>query len=147
MYHFPKTRQWRYTPASGMLMTGPQGVDLSRQIGHKLLSLLHTETSTQMLAFGPLGHLLVVQVVHLLPPQVVMLGSLKRWTQQAKRGSTGCKRITWFTTTARTQSDFLKAFLQNALPQTRPKYNTASRYFLLFSQIFASEIWSKQLFH
>ncbi|KAK7822006.1 hypothetical protein CFP56_037072 [Quercus suber] len=58
--------------------------DSSRQIGHKLLSLLSIETSMQMLVFGPLGDLLAVQTLPLLH-LAVMLGSHKNWIQQVSR--------------------------------------------------------------
>ena len=61
------------------------------------------------LACGPREHLLVVQVL------TIMHGYKKSWIRQAKRGSSGCRRTTWYTTTARTWSDSHKASLKNVL--------------------------------
>ena len=74
-------------------MTGQQGVDLLRQIGHKLLSLLCIGTSMQMLVFGPLGHPPVVQTLPLLHP-AIMLGYHNSWIQQVNRDCNGRRRTT-----------------------------------------------------
>lgn len=42
------TNRWKYTQVCGMRMTGPQEVDLRKQIGPRLLSLLHTKASILM---------------------------------------------------------------------------------------------------
>lgn len=64
-------------------MTGRQEVDLSRQTGAKPPLLLPTETSKLMLAYCLLEHLLVVQVLPLLPPPEGP-GFQKSWTLQIK---------------------------------------------------------------
>ena len=72
-------------------MTGLQEVALSRQIGHMLLSLLHTETSKLiMLVFGQMENLLALQ----LPSDPGTVGCHKSLIQQVKTGSNGFKRIT-----------------------------------------------------
>ena len=119
VFHSQRINRWGYTLASGMLMIGPQGVDSSRQIGHKLLSLLPIETSTQMLVYGPLGHPPAVQTLPLLL-LAIMLGSHKSWIQRVSRDCSGRKRTIWYTTIAQTQRGFPKAFLQN-VPHPRQK--------------------------
>ncbi|KAE9601674.1 hypothetical protein Lal_00040657 [Lupinus albus] len=81
---FPKNQPMRiYILVCGMQMTGQQEVDLLRQIGHKLHSLLPTEISVLKLASGLLGHHLVPRLLH---PVLLVPGSRRSWTQQAKRG-------------------------------------------------------------
>ena len=131
--HTQRTSPWGYTPVSGMLMTGQQEAGLWRQTGAKHHSLPPTGTSMLMLVCGLLDHLLAAKIPVLLPPT---LGSTRSWTLQAKRSSSGCRRTTWFTITAQTQSVSHRAFLLNALPQTTPRKSTAhvaihTHYFVL----------------
>jgi len=109
VFHFPKTNQWESILVFGMLMIGLQEVDLLRQIGPMLLSLLPIETSMLMHALCLLEHHLVVQ--HNL---IRMLGSLRSWILQVMRGSSGCRRIIWSITIALIPKDFLRVFLKNA---------------------------------
>ena len=113
-FHFQRTRQWGYTLVSGMLMTGQQEVDLSRQTGARHPLLLPTETSKLMLAYGLLEHLLVVH----LPP-IVVPGFHNSWTLQIKTGWNGCRRTTWYIITAETLRGFPRASLQNAAPREK----------------------------
>ena len=104
-FHIRRTKQWECTLVYGMQMTGLQEVDLSRQTGLKLHSLLPTGTSKLMLVFCQTEHLLVLQIA---------IGSLNNLIQQVKTGSNGCRTTTWFTITAPTLTGFPKASLQNA---------------------------------
>ena len=108
VFHSPRTRQWGYTQAYGMLMTGQQEVALWRLIGAKLHSQHHIGTSMPM-PVSILEHHLALPT---LPPP--MPGSTNSWIQQAKTDWVGCRRITWFTITALTPIDFHKAFPQSA---------------------------------
>jgi len=109
VFHSPKTNQWEFILVFGMLMIGPQEVALLRQIGPMLLSPLLIETSMLMHALCLLEHHLVVQ-----HNPIRMLGFLRSWILQVTRGSSGCRRIIWFITTALIPKDFLRAFLKNA---------------------------------
>jgi len=119
-----RSSPWGYIPVCGMLMTGPQEVDLWRQIGHKLHSQLPTETSMLKLAYGLLEHHLVVPV--LLNPVVAHHGFRRSWTPQANRGWNGCRGTTWYTTIAQTPSVFHRVFLPNAtsLEQNTKQHST-----------------------
>lgn len=111
VFHTHTTKPWGYTQACGMQRIGQQGVGLSKLTGRKPHSLLHTKTSVQMLAFGLMGHLLVVQV----PPGVTAIhGYQNSWTTQPKARWNGCRAITWFTITALIPRGFPKACLKNA---------------------------------
>lgn len=114
-FHIPRTNQWGYTQVFGMQMIGLQEEDLSRLIGakHPLVRLI--ETSMPMLVFPTLHHHHHLPAILILLLQPAVHGWMKSWITQAKRGSNGCRRITWFIITALILSDFHKDFQQIVL--------------------------------
>lgn len=130
VWEFPtqRTSQWDYIPVYGTLMTGQREEDLWRQIGVKLHSLLLSETSELMVVFGPMESLLASPTL-----LIIMLGYLNSLIPQTRKGWDGCRRITWFTTTAMTLSDSLRVSLWNAL--SAPSHKMNSTHFLTYACI------------
>ena len=88
------TKQWGYNPACGMKMIGKPEVDLLRPTGLNP-PLLHHSTTSMLL---------------------VLLTLLKMifWTPSKSRGSSGCKRTTWYTIIVETPRDYSRRCLDNA---------------------------------
>ena len=119
-FHSQRSSPWGYTLASGTQTIGQQEEGLWRQIGHKLPLLHHIGTSMPKHVYGLLGHLLVVQSLHLQELPTIIHGWKKIWIPQAKPGWSGCRKITWFITTAQTPNASHRAFLQSVpLPMHR----------------------------
>lgn len=103
-----RSRQWEYTRASGTLKTGQRKAGGSRQTGTRLHLWLLTETSMQMLVFGPMANHHAVGLAQPLP------GWTNSLITQTSKGCDGCRRTSWYTTTALIHKGSLRVFLRNA---------------------------------
>ena len=93
------TKQWGYNPACGMKMIGKPEVDLLRPTGLNP-PLFHHSTNSMLL---------------------VLLTLLKMifWTPSKSRGSSGCKRTTWYTIIVETPRYYSRRCLHNANEPSR----------------------------
>ena len=115
-----RTNRWGYIRAFGTPMTGRREAVLWRRIGAKRLSPPPTGTSTPIRRVsGPPVPRLAAQTI--TTPIPALSCSRKNWTPQAKKGSNGFKKITWFTIIVRTQNGSHKASHQNAQRPTNPR--------------------------
>lgn len=115
-FHSPIGSQWGFIRVFGMVMNGQQEAVRSKQIGVKLLSQLPIGTSVNKLVFGPPAP------PGLIIPAISIHGWQRSWMQKDLKGWCGCRRITWFTTIALTQSDSLRDSLLNVLLKHRRKF-------------------------
>lgn len=117
VFHILTSKQWGFTRVCGMLITGQHKEGEWRLIGQKLLLLLIIGTSAPMLVFIRKDHHRPVCRRPSLSWRMIKRGRIMVLMLKEGIDFVGCKRSTWFTTTALTSNASLKAYPRNARDQ------------------------------